>query len=112
MQRNELRADVALSTTQDSDFTIAPAVIQAALHDGSRPTEIVEHKRGSPQHLPTRQDFETKVRQCARDVLLLAILSDIRRLLDTLNLAPSPAPLLEKIIDRHLPARYGWLCIR
>jgi 2-methylcitrate dehydratase PrpD len=104
MQRIELHTDAALSATPGSDFTAAPAVIQADLHDSRSLTETVEHGRGSPQRPPTRQEFETKFRQCARDVLsaeqtLLAMrylyqldtLPDIRRLLDALSLAPSTA---------------------
>jgi hypothetical protein len=64
--------------------------------------ETVEHERGSPPRPPTRQEFESKLRQCARGVLageqtLLAVrylyqlgtLPDIRHLLDALSLAPS-----------------------
>ena len=104
MQRIELHTDAALRATSGSDFTATPAVIQADLHDGRSLTETVEHGRGSPQRPPTRQEFETKFRQCARDVLsaeqtLLAMrylyqldtLPDIRRLLDALSLAPSTA---------------------
>jgi 2-methylcitrate dehydratase PrpD len=104
MQRIELHADAALSVTPGSDVTAAPAGIQADLHDGRSLTETVEHERGSPQRPPTRQEFETKFRQCARDILsaeqtLLAMrylyqldtLPDIRRLLDALSLAPSTA---------------------
>jgi 2-methylcitrate dehydratase PrpD len=104
MQRIELHADATLSATPGSDFTAAPAIIQADLHDGRSLTETVEHERGSPQRPPTRQEFETKFRHCARDVLsaeqtLLAMrylyqldtLPDIRRLLDALSLAPSTA---------------------
>src|SRR5262249_46525758 len=64
MQRIELPTDATLSATQAFDFTAAPAVIQADLHDGRSLTETVEHERGSPQHPPTRQEFETKFRQC------------------------------------------------
>ena len=104
MQRIELRADAALSATQGSDYTAAPAIIQADLHDGRSLTETVEYERGSPQRPPSRQEFEAKFRRCARDVLsteqtLLAMrylyqldtLPDIRCLLDALSLAPSTA---------------------
>jgi 2-methylcitrate dehydratase PrpD len=101
LQRIELHADTALSVTAGSDFTVAPAHIQVDLHDGRSLTATVEHERGSPQRPPTRQEFEVKFRQCAREVLsadqaLLAMrylyqldtLPDLRRLLDALSLSP------------------------
>jgi len=101
MQRIVLQVDAPLAATAGSDFTAAPAVLQAELHDGRTLTETIAHERGSPQRPPTRQEFETKFRQCANNVLsaeqtLLALrylyqldtLPDVRLLLDALSLAP------------------------
>lgn len=103
MQRIELHADADLSGAAGADFTTVPAGLQAELHDGRSLTETVEHAHGSPQRPPTRQEFEAKFRQCARNVLsaeqtLLAArylyqldtLTDLRLLLDALSLPPSP----------------------
>jgi 2-methylcitrate dehydratase PrpD len=101
MQRIELESDAALSATEGSDFTAAPATVEIELSDGRRLTETVAYERGSPERPPKRPEFEAKFRQCAKGVLpgeqiLMALrylyqldtLSDCRLLLDAMSLVP------------------------